>query len=126
MYSGNRIFDLDANASTVCSGSRSGKAAPLVELAALELFEHKMRDGFYRKDEIYPVKAPAPPPGYQSDVSLFTSNLGARSAKKPLRTLPQAPEKILDAPDMLDDYYLNLLDWGSGNSVSSFPTMPLQ
>jgi hypothetical protein len=29
----------------------------------------------------------------------------------------QAPERILDAPDITDDYYLNLLDWSSTNTV---------
>ena len=29
----------------------------------------------------------------------------------------QAPERILDAPDITDDYYLNLLDWSSLNTV---------
>ena len=28
---------------------------------------------------------------------------------------PQASERILDAPDIVDDYYLNLLDWSSQN-----------
>ena len=27
------------------------------------------------------------------------------------RWVPQLPERILDAPDLVDDYYLNLLDW---------------
>ncbi len=31
--------------------------------------------------------------------------------------LVQAPERILDAPDITDDYYLNLLDWSSLNTV---------
>ena len=31
------------------------------------------------------------------------------------RHIPQAPERILDAPELLDDYYLNLLDWSSTN-----------
>ena len=30
----------------------------------------------------------------------------------------QAPERILDAPELLDDYYLNLLDWGCNNVVA--------
>lgn len=38
--------------------------------------------------------------------------------KKTTRTLPQNPEKILDAPDLLNDYYLNLLDWGNNNVLS--------
>lgn len=27
-------------------------------------------------------------------------------------------EKVLDAPDLIDDFYLNLVDWGSNNTVS--------
>lgn len=40
-----------------------------------------------------------------------------RSAK-PRRFIPQTSEKTLDAPDLVDDYYLNLLDWGSGNVLA--------
>ena len=28
------------------------------------------------------------------------------------------PVKVLDAPSLQDDYYLNLLDWGSQNFLS--------
>jgi cell division cycle protein 20 (cofactor of APC complex) len=41
-----------------------------------------------------------------------------RPAKSLLRNIPSAPERILDAPDLLDDYYLNLLHWGSNNVVA--------
>lgn len=34
------------------------------------------------------------------------------------REIPSQPERILDAPDILDDYYLNLLDWGSCNQLA--------
>lgn len=34
------------------------------------------------------------------------------------RLVPQAAERILDAPDLVDDYYLNLLDWSCGNVVA--------
>lgn len=34
------------------------------------------------------------------------------------RCIPQTAERILDAPDLLDDFYLNLLDWGSRNVLS--------
>lgn len=30
----------------------------------------------------------------------------------------QTSERTLDAPDIVDDYYLNLLDWGSRNVLS--------
>jgi len=32
--------------------------------------------------------------------------------------LIQVPEKILDAPDIKDDYYLNLMDWGDNGILS--------
>jgi cell division cycle protein 20 (cofactor of APC complex) len=31
------------------------------------------------------------------------------------RRIQTAPERVLDAPGLVDDYYLNLLDWSSGN-----------
>lgn len=34
------------------------------------------------------------------------------------RRIPAAPERVLDAPGLVDDYYLNLLDWSSGNQVA--------
>ncbi|MFS7908280.1 putative transcription factor WD40-like family [Helianthus anomalus] len=37
---------------------------------------------------------------------------------KARRHIPQTSEKTLDAPDLLDDYYLNLLDWGSSNVLA--------
>jgi cell division cycle protein 20 (cofactor of APC complex) len=30
----------------------------------------------------------------------------------------QTPDRILDAPEIVDDYYLNLLDWSSKNVVA--------
>lgn len=36
----------------------------------------------------------------------------------PVRTVPSAPERILDAPDLVDDYYLNLLHWSSQNILA--------
>lgn len=62
-------------------------------------------------------KAPAPPEGFENPMaSLYTANNGPRT-KKPFRAVPQQPDRILDAPDLVDDYYLNLLDWGSSNAV---------
>ncbi|EDN05774.1 WD domain-containing protein [Histoplasma capsulatum] len=34
------------------------------------------------------------------------------------RRVQTAPERVLDAPGLVDDYYLNLLDWSSGNQVA--------
>eukprot|EP00884_Botryococcus_braunii_P000111 jgi/Botrbrau1/100/Bobra.0022s0089.1 len=64
-------------------------------------------------------KAPAPPEGHLNNLlPLYTQNAGPHPGRKAYRHLPQAPERILDAPDLLDDYYLNLLDWSSQNTVA--------
>ncbi|CAK9024010.1 Cell division cycle protein 20 homolog (p55CDC) [Durusdinium trenchii] len=65
-------------------------------------------------------KAPAPPEGYENNLKvLYTQNKEklARTSK-PARHIPSAPERILDAPDLLDDYYLNLVDWGASNMLA--------
>ena len=43
--------------------------------------------------------------------------VNATSAQFRRRVLT-APERVLDAPGLVDDYYLNLLDWSSGNQVA--------
>lgn len=34
------------------------------------------------------------------------------------RQIPTQPSRVLDAPNLQDDYYLNLLDWSSKNQLS--------
>jgi cell division cycle protein 20 (cofactor of APC complex) len=38
--------------------------------------------------------------------------------RKVFRHIPQTAERTLDAPDLLDDYYLNLLDWSANNVLA--------
>ncbi|KAA1094448.1 hypothetical protein PGT21_021720 [Puccinia graminis f. sp. tritici] len=40
------------------------------------------------------------------------------SPRKPTRALSKVPFKVLDAPDLADDYYLNLVDWSSTNVLA--------
>uniref|UniRef100_A0A7S1TZ58 CDC20/Fizzy WD40 domain-containing protein n=1 Tax=Phaeomonas parva TaxID=124430 RepID=A0A7S1TZ58_9STRA len=66
-------------------------------------------------------KAPAPRDGYENHLRvLYTANKGAadKAAVKSTRHIPSAPLRILDAPDLLDDYYLNLVSWSSTNTVA--------
>eukprot|EP00761_Pharyngomonas_kirbyi_P011189 gb/GECH01011214.1/.p1 GENE.gb/GECH01011214.1/~~gb/GECH01011214.1/.p1 ORF type:complete len:484 (+),score=106.24 gb/GECH01011214.1/:1-1452(+) len=76
-------------------------------------------------------KAPAPREGYQNNMRvLYTQNkMNWKQSAKPqvTRHIPQVPEKILDAPDIVDDYYLNLLDWSCTNmlAVALGPTVYL-
>ena len=64
-------------------------------------------------------KAPAPPEGHANPTKgLFSGNHGPRPRKQAYRHIPQSPERILDAPELLDDYYLNLLDWNCNNVLA--------
>lgn len=39
------------------------------------------------------------------------------SPQKTPRAVAKVPYKVLDAPDLADDFYLNLVDWGSQNTL---------
>lgn len=41
-----------------------------------------------------------------------------RTPRKPTRKVPKNPYKVLDAPELQDDFYLNLVDWSSQNQLS--------
>ena len=43
---------------------------------------------------------------------------GSPKRRKATRFIPKSPDKILDAPDLVDDYYLNLLDWSRSNILA--------
>lgn len=64
-----------------------------------------------------------PPPESSKPIDLRAQyNRPLRPAKSSAaqfrRRVQTAPERVLDAPGLLDDYYLNLLDWSSGNQVA--------
>ena len=66
-------------------------------------------------------KAPAAPEEYQNkNRVLYSMNKSSISSRRPKSTrhIASAPERILDAPDLQDDYYLNLLDWSAKNVLS--------
>lgn len=59
------------------------------------------------------------PYGVRDDILASTSlSVGFRSARIESREIDTSPFKILDAPGMLDDYYLNLLDWSLQDVVT--------
>ncbi|XP_045769215.1 cell division cycle protein 20 homolog [Maniola jurtina] len=67
----------------------------------------------------YTCKAPAAPEGYQNRLRVVYSQAKVPSSvKNTTRYIPQAPDRILDAPDILDDYYLNLIDWSASNILA--------
>ncbi|KAJ7556442.1 hypothetical protein O6H91_05G090000 [Diphasiastrum complanatum] len=66
-------------------------------------------------------RPPPPPEGYGKQMRLlFSENSlpGVVKSRREFRHIPQAAERTLDAPDIVDDYYLNLLDWSSNNVIA--------
>uniref|UniRef100_A0A182SAR9 Uncharacterized protein n=1 Tax=Anopheles maculatus TaxID=74869 RepID=A0A182SAR9_9DIPT len=61
------------------------------------------------------TKAPAPPEGHVNPLKAIYSVKTPMSAKSGSRYIPNAPERILDAPEIMNDYYLNLMDWSMDN-----------
>lgn len=41
-----------------------------------------------------------------------------QSDLKPMRKVSKLPFKVLDAPQLQDDFYLNLVDWSSQNMLA--------
>ncbi|KAJ3091155.1 hypothetical protein HK102_001511 [Quaeritorhiza haematococci] len=60
-----------------------------------------------------------PPPSHKDDLRT-TWNRPLRPANSSMakRRISNLPERVLDAPGLLDDYYLNLLDWSSQNILA--------
>lgn len=54
----------------------------------------------------------------KENIQLGFSGEELYSPLKSQRSIPKSPYKVLDAPSLQDDFYLNLLDWSSHNTLS--------
>jgi len=50
----------------------------------------------------------------EDDLPMTNDTTGLKSVRK----IPKAPFKVLDAPMLQDDFYLNLVDWSSNNILA--------
>lgn len=68
----------------------------------------------------YREKVPTPEIGYQNKLRILYSQESAdkKITSMPTRSLPSSPERQLNAPDIKNDYYLNLLDWGKNGVIA--------
>ncbi|CAD5171420.1 unnamed protein product [Musa acuminata subsp. malaccensis] len=69
------------------------------------------------RTRILTFKNKPPPPSQPFFQEVDVSSHHLKPAKQ-RRYIPQSAERTLDAPDIVDDYYLNLMDWGSSNVLS--------
>ncbi|KAK9767417.1 WD repeat-containing protein slp1 [Basidiobolus ranarum] len=61
----------------------------------------------------------APPTNDKEDLrKIYNRPLKTSVSQLSKRKILNAPERVLDAPGLIDDYYLNLLDWSCANIVA--------
>lgn len=58
------------------------------------------------------------PEGYQHNLKVLYSQVPTPASVKKSRYISSVPERILDAPDIRNDFYLNLMDWGRQNLLA--------
>ncbi|KAG5280193.1 hypothetical protein AALO_G00086060 [Alosa alosa] len=58
------------------------------------------------------------PEGYQNNLKVLYSQVPTPASVKKSRYISTVPERILDAPDIRNDFYLHLMDWGSRNILA--------
>ncbi|KAK2822407.1 hypothetical protein Q5P01_022472 [Channa striata] len=58
------------------------------------------------------------PEGYQNNLKVLYSQVATPASIKKNRYISSAPDKVLDAPELRNDFYLNLLDWSSQNVLA--------
>ncbi|XP_065177478.1 cell division cycle protein 20 homolog [Sycon ciliatum] len=62
---------------------------------------------------------PAPKQGTCSAQLLYQSSSSAKVKKTHVeRHIPTTAERVLDAPELMDDFYLNLIDWSANNHLA--------
>uniref|UniRef100_A0A3P8YK26 CDC20/Fizzy WD40 domain-containing protein n=1 Tax=Esox lucius TaxID=8010 RepID=A0A3P8YK26_ESOLU len=58
------------------------------------------------------------PEGYQNNLKVLYSHVPTPVSTKKTRYISSVPDRILDAPDLRNDFYLNLLDWSRENLLA--------
>ncbi|MED6158280.1 Protein FIZZY-RELATED 3 [Stylosanthes scabra] len=97
------LFGSDFVSSSPCSSSPAGQSSPTKNILR------------FRTDHSGGPSSPYSPSilGQDHGFSNETS-----TPPKPPRKVPKTPHKILDAPSLQDDFYLNLVDWSSQNVLA--------
>ncbi|PWA47598.1 cell division control 20-1 [Artemisia annua] len=96
--------------------AKKGKENPVDSSPAREAYRKRLAEGCnMNRTRILAFKNKPPTPVEAIPSDLFAAPVHQSKTVKARRYIPQTSERTLDAPDLVDDYYLNLLDWGSSN-----------
>ncbi|KAL8199706.1 hypothetical protein R6Q57_013274 [Mikania cordata] len=96
--------------------SKNHKENPIAISPSREAYRKRLADSLnMNRTRILAFRnKPSTPDTISNNCSSFQQSEPVKSR----RYIPQTSERTLDAPDLQDDYYLNLLDWGGNNVVA--------
>ncbi|KAJ7975916.1 cell division cycle 20.2, cofactor of APC complex-like [Quillaja saponaria] len=98
---------------------KKGKENPAVNSPSREAYQKKLAETFnMNRTRILAFKNKPSTPVEPIPQVFLSSTLHHSKPAKPRRHIPQSSERTLDAPDIIDDFYLNLLDWGCSNVLA--------
>ncbi|QHN91745.1 Protein FIZZY-RELATED [Arachis hypogaea] len=97
------LFGSDFVSSSPSSSSPAGQSSPTKNILR------------FRTDHSGGPSSPYSPSILGHDHGLSNE---ASTPPKPPRKVPKTPHKVLDAPSLQDDFYLNLVDWSSQNVLA--------
>ncbi|KAL8170575.1 hypothetical protein V2J09_022379 [Rumex salicifolius] len=111
-------MDFDYAHYMLTEGCKKNKENTTFSSPAKEAYHQQLREVFgMNRTRILAFKN-KPPTLNETKAAPWESSSLQQKPIKPRRNIPQISERTLDAPDLIDDYYLNLLDWGSSNVVA--------
>ena len=85
----------------------------------MKMMEENLKPGDNSKILSFKSKAPVAKDGHHNNMKvLFSAGKPAAPKAASSRNIPSTPEKILDAPDMMNDFYLHLMDWSKSNHMA--------
>ncbi|KAJ6968923.1 cell division cycle 20.2, cofactor of APC complex isoform X1 [Populus alba] len=115
-------MDLDYAHYMLTQGRKGGKENPTatVNSPSREAYRKQLAEALnLNRTRILAFKNKPPTPVELIPQDHLSSSLHYQAKPaKPRRYIPQTSERTLDAPDLVDDFYLNLLDWGSKNVLA--------
>ncbi|KAL6080371.1 ubiquitin-protein transferase activating protein [Balamuthia mandrillaris] len=129
-----KAMDMDIANFNLTSSSENTNPNVLLQSPSKELYKESLAKSLFDSSSAksmmsgskvlaFKHKAPAPSDTYENRLRILysqnkmDSQLHPRVSRKE-RAIPSAPERVLDAPNLVDNYYLNLLDWSSTNVLA--------
>ncbi|KAM1036771.1 hypothetical protein ACFX2I_031597 [Malus domestica] len=111
-------MDLDY-ANYMVTGGRKGKENSVVSSPSSEAYRKLLDETFnMNRPRILTFKEKPPTPVEAIPRRLLSPPPHNAKSAKPRRQIPQGSERTLDAPGIVDDFYLNVLDWSSNNVLA--------